>query len=79
MKKKVQSRILGGLTERLATYLFGNATQRVKNFMEKHGEEQITSLTIARAPIQKAIATVMPANIAALPAVARAMPTASLT
>jgi hypothetical protein len=59
MKKKVQSRILGGLTERLATYLFGNATQRVKNFMKEHGEEQITSLTIARAPIQKAIATVM--------------------
>jgi hypothetical protein len=59
MKKTIPKRILGGLTERLATYLFGNATQRVKNFMKEHGEEKITSLTIARTPIQGAIATAM--------------------
>lgn len=59
MKKKVQSRFLGGLTDKLATYLFGYATQRVKNFMKTHGDEPITSLTIARTPIQNAIASAM--------------------
>jgi hypothetical protein len=59
MKKKIQSRFLGGLTDKLATYLFGYATQRVKNFMKEHGEEPITSLTIARTPIQSAIASTM--------------------
>ena len=59
MKKKVQSRFLGGLTDKLATYLFGYATQRVKNFMKTHGDEPITSLTIARTPIQSAIASAM--------------------
>jgi len=50
---------IGGAISSLGTYLFGNATQRMKNFMKDHGDEEITSITLGREPIQAAISSVM--------------------
>lgn len=50
---------IGGTLSELATSIFGNATTRMKKFMEQHGDEPITSITLGREPIQKAISAVM--------------------
>jgi hypothetical protein len=50
---------IGGAISKLGTSIFGNATQRMKNFMKDHGDEPITSITLGREPIQKAISAVM--------------------
>jgi len=50
---------IGGTLSGLATSIFGNATQRMKNFMRDHGDEPITSITLGREPIQAAISAVM--------------------
>lgn len=50
---------IGGMISSVGTAIFGNATQRMKNFMKDHGEEEITSITLGREPIQAAISYVM--------------------
>ena len=50
---------IGGMISSAGTAIFGNATQRMKNFMKDHGEEEITSITLGREPIQAAINSVM--------------------
>ena len=50
---------IGGTISSIGTFLFGNATQRMKNFLRDHGEEEITSITLGREPIQAAISAVM--------------------
>jgi hypothetical protein len=52
---------LGAILEEGATYLFGNATERMKRFMKEHGDEPIESITVGRVPLSKAIATAMSA------------------
>ena len=52
---------LGSILEEGATYLFGNATERLKRFMKEHGDEPIESITVGRVPLSKAIATAMSA------------------
>lgn len=46
---------LGGVLADFATKIFGDATFRVKKFLEEHGGEEITSIAIGRVPIEKAI------------------------
>ena len=46
---------LGGALADFATKIFGDATYRVKKFLEEHGGEEITSIAIGRVPIEKAI------------------------
>lgn len=61
-KKKDQGYIIygiGGYIASAGTFIFGNATQRMKNFMRDHGEEEITSIKLGREPIKSAIASVM--------------------
>jgi hypothetical protein len=50
---------VGGYIASAGTFIFGNATQRMKNFMRDHGEEEITSIKLGREPIKSAIASVM--------------------
>jgi len=50
---------VGGYIASAGTFIFGNATQRMKNFMRDHGEEEITSIKLGRQPIESAIASVM--------------------
>jgi hypothetical protein len=50
---------IGGNISDIATYLFGDATTKVKNFLKEHGDEQIQSIELGRVPIQSAISTVM--------------------
>jgi len=50
---------IGGMISSAGTFLFGNATQRMKNFMKDHGEEEVSSITLGREPIQAAISSVM--------------------
>ena len=52
---------LGGALADFATKIFGDATYRVKKFLEEHGGEEITSLAIGRVPIEKAINLAMEA------------------
>lgn len=52
---------LGGALADLATKIFGDATYKVKKFLEAHGGEEITSLAIGRVPIEKAINIAMEA------------------
>lgn len=52
---------LGGALADLATKIFGDATYKVKKFLEAHGGEEITSLAIGRVPIEKAINLAMEA------------------
>jgi hypothetical protein len=52
---------VGEILEAGATYLFGNATERMKRFMKEHGDEPIESITVGRVPLSKAIATAMSA------------------
>lgn len=46
---------IGGTLSGLATSIFGNATQRMKKFLEQHGAEEITSIELGRLPIESAI------------------------
>jgi hypothetical protein len=46
---------VGGFLADIATRLFGQATYKVKKFLEKHGSEEITSIEIGRVPIESAI------------------------
>jgi hypothetical protein len=46
---------LGGTLAGIATALFGDATYKVKKFLEAHGNEEITSIELGRVPIEKAI------------------------
>lgn len=46
---------LGGVLSDIATSLFGDATYKVKKFLEAHGGEEITSIALGRVPIEKAI------------------------
>ena len=52
---------LGGALADFATKIFGDATFRVKKFLEEHGGEEITSIAIGRVPIEKAINLAMEA------------------
>jgi len=46
---------LGGALADFATKIFGDATYKVKKFLEAHGGEEITSIALGRVPIEKAI------------------------
>jgi hypothetical protein len=46
---------IGGTLSDLATWIFGDATYKVKKWLDTHGEEPITSIIIGRVPIEKAI------------------------
>lgn len=59
MFRKPVHRGIGGMIQDLGNYLFGHATQRVKNFLKEHGEEEITSISLGRTPIQSGINTAM--------------------
>lgn len=59
--RPVKTAGVGEWLESGATYLFGNATERLKRFMKEHGEEAIESISIGRVPLAKAIATAMSA------------------
>lgn len=50
---------IGGNISDAATWLFGDATTKVKNFLKAHGDEEIESVELGRVPIQSAISTVM--------------------
>jgi hypothetical protein len=50
---------IGGNVSDVATWLFGDATTKVKNFLKAHGDEQIESVELGRVPIQAAISTAM--------------------
>jgi len=50
---------IGGNISDIATYLFGDATTKVKNFLKEHGDEEIESIELGRVPIQSAISMVM--------------------
>ena len=50
---------IGGTLASLATAIFGQATYKVKKFLEQHGMEEITSIEIGRVPLQAAINTAM--------------------
>lgn len=50
---------IGGNISDAATWLFGDATTKVKKFLKEHGDEQIESVELGRVPIQSAISTVM--------------------
>jgi hypothetical protein len=50
---------IGGNISDAATWLFGDATTKVKNFLKAHGDESIESVELGRVPIQSAISTVM--------------------
>jgi hypothetical protein len=57
--EKVEAAFLGTLVSDAATFIFGNATTRMKNFMKDHGDEEITNIQIGRKPIVKQIAQAM--------------------
>jgi hypothetical protein len=50
---------IGGNISDAATWLFGDATTKVKKFLKEHGDESIESVELGRVPIQSAISTVM--------------------
>ena len=50
---------IGGWISDIGTAVFGNATYKVKKWLEAHGEEEIESIQIGRVPIEKAINTAM--------------------
>jgi len=47
----IENKFIGGLIKKLGDWLFGKATTRVKNFLKEHGDDQLTSLEVGRAPI----------------------------
>ncbi len=47
----VQKKFIGGFIKKLGNWFFGPATTRVKKFLEKHGNDKITSLELGRTPI----------------------------
>ena len=55
----MEAAFLGTLVSDAATFIFGNATQRMKNFMKEHGDEEITAVEIGRLPIESAISAAM--------------------
>jgi hypothetical protein len=57
--EKMDAAYLGTLVSDAATFIFGNATQRMKNFMKDHGDEEITNIQIGRVPIESAISSAM--------------------
>ena len=50
---------IGGWIGDIGTAIFGNATYKVKKWLEAHGEEEIESVQIGRVPIAGAINTAM--------------------
>jgi hypothetical protein len=54
-----QPAYLGTLVGDVATWFFGNATERMKRFLKEHGEEEITAIEIGRIPLMKEIASAM--------------------
>jgi len=57
--EEVEAFGIGGNISDAATWLFGDATTKVKNFLKAHGDEEIESVELGRVPIQTAISTVM--------------------
>jgi hypothetical protein len=57
--KIYQKKAIGGAVSNLATFLFGDATQKVKNFLKDHGDEEIRSVEMGRVPIEAMISSVM--------------------
>lgn len=57
--QKMPQAYLGTLVSDVATFVFGNATQRMKNFMKEYGDEEITDIQVGRKPIVKEIAQAM--------------------
>lgn len=59
VEQEVEAYGIGGNISDAATWLFGDATTKVKKFLKEHGDEQIESVELGRVPIQSAISTVM--------------------
>jgi hypothetical protein len=47
----IEKKFIGGFIKKLGNWFFGPATTRVKKFLEKHGNDKITSLELGRTPI----------------------------